>query len=108
MGQAKLGKFGRLASFLSCGTLERMGFAVWIDREGLTAWAQGTHEYRPMGTAVVAVTDHFRNRDFRNDRRAPAHLDRAFVGFFGSLETVNEFLHNGAPRRFRQTPAQLR
>jgi hypothetical protein len=85
-----------------------MGFVVWIDREGLTAWAQGTREYRPMGTAVVAITDHFRNRDFRRDRRAPAHLNRSFVGFFGSLETVNEFLHTGAQRRFRTTPAHLK
>ncbi len=85
-----------------------MGFAVWIDREGRMAWAQGTHEYRPMGTGAVAITDRFRSRDFRTDRRAPAHLDRAFVGFFGSLETVNEFLHTRGQRRFRPTPAHLR
>ncbi len=28
-----------------------MGFALWLDDE--LAWAQGTHEYRPMGTAVI-------------------------------------------------------
>jgi hypothetical protein len=85
-----------------------MGFAVWIDKEGLVAWAQGTHEYRPLGTAAIALTDHFRNRDFRSDRRLPPHLAGAFVGFFGSLETVNEFLHAGKQRRFRQTPAHLK
>ena len=40
-----------------------MGFAVWIDAEAHVAWAQGTHEYRPMGTAVIALTDLFRQRD---------------------------------------------
>jgi hypothetical protein len=40
-----------------------MGFALWIDGE--LAWAQGVHEYRPMGAAVIGVTDRFRHRDFR-------------------------------------------
>jgi len=66
-----------------------MGFAVWIDAKNGLAWAQGTHEYRPMGTAVIASTDKFRHRDFRGSRRPPAHLRRSFVGFFGSLEEVN-------------------
>jgi len=51
-----------------------MGFALWIDRAGGLAWAQGTHEYRPMGAAVIASTDQFRHRDFRQRRRRPQHL----------------------------------
>jgi hypothetical protein len=85
-----------------------MGFAVWVDEEGRTAWAQGTHEYRPMGTAVIAITDQFRHRDFRQTRRSPQHLSGSFVGFFGSLETVNEYLRSATPRHRRATPAHLR
>ncbi len=85
-----------------------MGFAVWLDEENRTAWAQGTHEYRPMGAAVIAMSDQFRHRDFRQTRRPPAHLRVAFVGFFGSLETVNEYLRSATPRRRRLTPAHLR
>jgi hypothetical protein len=69
-----------------------MGFAVWIDAESSVAWAQGTHEYRPLGAAVVALNDQFRSRDFRPRRQCPSRLDRAFVGLFGSLEEVNGFL----------------
>jgi hypothetical protein len=85
-----------------------MGFAVWIDGGERVAWAQGTHEYRPMGTAVVALSDHFRHRDFRQARGAPSHLHDCFAGFFGSLETVNEYLHSGQKRKFQRTPAHLR
>jgi hypothetical protein len=84
-----------------------MGFAVWIDSEERLAWAQGTHEYRPMGAAVIAVSDQFRPRDFMPARRAPAHLRACFVGFFGSLETVNEFLHSTGTRKSRRTPPHL-
>jgi len=88
-----------------------MGFAVWIDAENGLAWAQGTHEYRPMGSAVIASTDQFRHRDFRHSRRPPAHLRRSFVGFFGSLEEVNVRLraHRRTPRKWKPqaTPAHL-
>ena len=30
-----------------------VGFYLWLDRD--LAWAQGTYEYRPMGTAVISV-----------------------------------------------------
>ncbi len=93
---------------LSRGELMGMGFAVWLDEQGQTAWAQGTHEYRPMGTAVIAITDQFRHRDFHQTRPAPVHLRAAFVGFFGSLETVNHYLRSAMPRRPRETPAHLR
>ncbi len=84
-----------------------MGFAVWIDSEERVAWARGTHEYRPMGTAVVAVCDQFHPRDFAPTRQSPAHLNSCFAGFFGSLETVNDFLRSPATRILRRTPAHL-
>ena len=74
-----------------------MGFALWLDSE--TAWAAGTHEYRPMGVAVIAASDLFRTRDFSPARRAPSRRDAAFAGLFGSLEEVNYFL--GSRRRAR-------
>lgn len=85
-----------------------MGFALWLDREHGLAWAQGTQEYRPMGAAVIAIRGQFRNRDFEQTRERPAHLERAFVGFFGSLEEVNVFLESGGERRMRSTPVLYR
>jgi len=67
-----------------------MGFALWIDCE--TACCAGTHEYRPMGTAVVAVSDLFVSRDFRPMRRPPSRLAPHFQGLFASLEEVNRHL----------------
>ncbi|MEO5925166.1 MAG: hypothetical protein ABIR70_15200 [Bryobacteraceae bacterium] len=84
-----------------------MGFALWVDRENSQVWARGTHEYRPMGTAVIAATDQFRHRDFRQLRRVPVRLRGAFVGFFGSLEEVNVRLRSPARLRRRATPAHL-
>jgi hypothetical protein len=84
-----------------------VGFAVWLDTEERVAWAQGTHEYRPMGTAVIAISDQFRLRDFVAARESPAHLRTSFAGFFGSLETVNEFLHSTETRKLRRTPPHL-
>ena len=82
-----------------------------MDQEQGIAWAQGTHEYRPMGAAAISSTDQYRPRDFRQSRRRPAELSNAFVGFFGSLEEVNVFLRS-APRgkigrKTRATPAHL-
>ncbi len=87
---------------------KEMGFAVWIDKESSLAWAQGTHEYRPMGTAVIACTDQFRHRDFTQVRRRPAHLERSFAGFFGSLEEVNATLRARPGWKLRWTPGHLR
>ncbi len=84
-----------------------MGFAVWIDAEARLVWAQGTHEYRPMGVAVIAASDQFRQRDFQPSLRRPRHLQQAFAGFFGSLETVNEALRKPALPALRHTPAHL-
>jgi hypothetical protein len=85
-----------------------VGFAVWIDEASGVAWAQGTHEYRPMGAAAIASTDLFRARDFRRGRRPPGHLAGSFVGFFGSLEEVNVGLRARASWKKRPTPAHLR
>jgi hypothetical protein len=85
-----------------------MGFAVWIDAESRLAWAQGTHEYHPMGTAVIARTDQFRHRDFRPGRRRPAHLEHSFVGFFGSLEDLNASLRAEPEWKLQSTPGHLR
>ncbi|HEX6545227.1 MAG TPA: hypothetical protein VF023_02890 [Bryobacteraceae bacterium] len=84
-----------------------MGFALWIDEKERLAWAQGRHEYRPMGTAVIAVTDQFRHSDFRQTRRIPSGLHGCFVGFFGSLETVNEYLALGKKPKLTRTPGHL-
>jgi hypothetical protein len=85
-----------------------MGFAVWIDTGNALAWAQGTHEYRPMGTAVIAQSDQFRHRDFLRSRRRPARLDCSFAGFFGSLEDLNARLRSEAGWKLRYTPGHLR
>lgn len=84
-----------------------MGFGLWIDEKERLAWAQGRHEYRPMGTAVIAVTDQFRHSDFRQTRRVPRELHGSFVGFFGSLETVNEYLVLGKKPKLGRTPGHL-
>lgn len=84
-----------------------MGFALWIDRRDGIAWAQGTHEYRPMGAAAISSTDQFRHRDFRPARRRPERLKSDFVGFFGSLEEVNARLRRSTGWRRRATPAHL-
>lgn len=74
-----------------------MGFAVWMSEEEV--WAQGTHEYRPMGCAVIARTGQFRSPDFSRYRRAPERRSPLFVGLFGSLEEVNHFLQSGEYRQ---------
>lgn len=67
-----------------------MGFILWVDEE--YAWAQGTYEYRAMGTAVIAASDLFHARDFSPRRRAPATRDRRMQGWFASLGAVNQHL----------------
>ena len=67
-----------------------MAFALWI--EGDLAWAQGLHEYRLMGVAVIAVTDRFHQRDFRAARPAPPRHGEHYAGLFASLSEVNRRL----------------
>ena len=98
---------------MPCGAFEGdllvgVGFALWIDAETDLAWAQGTHEYRPMGTAVIACTDQFRRVDFQQRRQRPARIENSFVGFFGSLEDVNAILRMQPQWKLRSTPGHLR
>ncbi|MCC7235307.1 MAG: hypothetical protein IT163_08385 [Bryobacterales bacterium] len=67
-----------------------MGFALWTSHD--TAWAAGTHEYRPMGVAVIARSSLFSARDFRPARRLPSRSGPHFRGLFASLGDVNGFL----------------
>jgi len=59
----------------------------------------GTHEYRPMGTAVISVHGVFTPRDFRRMRRAPSRTDPGLAGLFASLGEMNDYL------KFRLRPA---
>jgi len=67
-----------------------MGFYLWLDED--LAWAQGTYEYRPMGTAVIAATDLFRRRDFDPRRKMPPPRSAEFAGQFASLGHLNATL----------------
>lgn len=67
-----------------------MGFALWVHDD--LAWAQGTHEYRPLGTAVVGAGGTFAARDFSRRRRVPPHLKPHFAGFFASIGEMNGHL----------------
>jgi hypothetical protein len=73
-----------------------MGFALWM-KDGLS-WAMGTHEYRPMGVAIISDTDYFRPRDFNGRRKLPSRDRTAFVGFFASIEHLNHQM-----RRIKRT-----
>jgi hypothetical protein len=78
-----------------------MGFDLWIDED--LAWAKGTYEYRPMGTAVIAASDLFRARDFRH---AGAPLPAArYIGQFASLGALNAHLKD---RRRKKVSAASR
>ncbi|MEZ5354471.1 MAG: hypothetical protein R2762_17705 [Bryobacteraceae bacterium] len=76
-----------------------MGFALWLDRD--TAWCAGTHEYRPMGVAVIAAAGLFTARDFHRTRPAPSRLHPGFQGLFGSLVHVNAYLAQTRSQRIR-------
>lgn len=88
-----------------------MGFALWVDGE--TAWCAGTHEYRPMGVAVVAASSLFQARDFDHLRRPPSQRSgQAFHGLFASLVDVNSYMMRqgrSQPRKrnFRRQQAVL-
>lgn len=77
-----------------------MGFYLWLD-DGL-AWAQGTYEYRPMGTAVIACTDLFRRRDFDPRRKTQPPHNAHFAGQYASLGQLNGELRKR--RRGKRAP----
>jgi hypothetical protein len=74
-----------------------VGFYLWLDRD--LAWAQGTYEYRPMGTAVIAATDLFRRRDFDARRKVQAPRSAEFAGQFASLGHLNATLKDRRKRK---------
>ena len=76
-----------------------MGFALWVDGE--LSWAQGTHEYRPMGVAVISSTDQFRTRDFRPQRKIPHGGRTQFAGFFASIGHLNRYLLQRRRKKLR-------
>ena len=85
-----------------------MGFALWIE-DGI-ARAQGTHEYRPMGVAVISSSDIFRSRDFdRRGRIRPRNVS-SFAGLFASLNHVNRHLaeRRSQPVRKKWKPGSKR
>jgi hypothetical protein len=79
-----------------------VGFYLWVDGE--LAWAQGTYEYRPMGTAVISASDLFQRRDFSPRRRVQAPRGAEFAGQFASLGHVNAQLR----KRRKGRPAARR
>jgi hypothetical protein len=82
-----------------------MAFALWVDSD--SAWAAGTHEYRPLGVAVIALTDVFRQRDFTPARRPPSRRAATFAGLFASLGEVNRHLQGLRKRRVKRAPATI-
>jgi hypothetical protein len=76
-----------------------MGFALWLD-DGL-AWAQGTHEYKPMGVAVISATDLFRDRDFHPARKCPPLDYQSYAGLFASVVDLNAWLQGRRQRPLR-------
>jgi hypothetical protein len=67
--------------------------------DGDLAWAQGTYEYRPMGSAVISATDLFRRRDFSARRKVQAPRSAEFAGQFASLGHLNTQLQKRRKRR---------
>jgi len=73
--------------------MDSMGFYLWLDTE--VAWAQGTYEYRPMGTAVISRTDVFTRSDFDNRRKRTPPKTARYEGHFASLGHMNQRLKRG-------------
>lgn len=67
-----------------------MGFALWHQPPLLLC--SGTHEYRPMGTAIIGDQGIFDPRDFIARRSPPRRDKDGFVGYFASLNDVNRYL----------------
>jgi|GEM_PF-2436943 len=84
--------------------LNRMGYALWID--GDLAWAEGAHEYRAWGTAVVSARTGFRLRDFRRRVGKRERRGEPFVGLFPSLEELNYYLRTRQRRGGGRTKLQ--
>jgi len=74
-----------------------VGFYLWFDQD--LAWAQGTYEYRPMGTAVIAASDLFQQRDFRTNRKVRPPASAEYAGQFASLGHLNQQLQRRRKNR---------
>jgi hypothetical protein len=87
-----------------------MGFALWVE-DGL-AWCAGTHEYKPMGVAVIAASTLFTSGDFQPDRRPPPGRSPAFRGYYASLSDVNIFLaksrSQGKQKNFKRLKSPIK
>ncbi|MDX2178689.1 MAG: hypothetical protein SFV18_03785 [Bryobacteraceae bacterium] len=81
-----------------------MGFALWVLDD--VAWAAGTHEYKPMGAAVIGAKGQFRARDFSSRRKAPRRSVEGFHGLFASLEDVNRYLQSQPLRKNKRPISQ--
>jgi hypothetical protein len=77
-----------------------MGFALWLEND--LAWAQGTHEYRPMGAAIIGARTLFSARDFRPSRIAPARDHHSYIGLFASIGEMNDYLRRSRSRQIRK------
>ena len=69
-----------------------MGFALWHRKPLL--FCAGTHEYRPLGTAIVGDQGLFQTDDFSSRRSAPRRGTDGFIGYFASLNEVNAYLRS--------------
>lgn len=78
-----------------------MGFHLWVDDD--LAWAQGAYEYRPMGTAVICISDLFQRRDFSGRRQWQPTPTARYAGQFASLGHLNQHL----VERRRRNPRPL-
>jgi hypothetical protein len=79
-----------------------MGFALWVEPD--VAWAEGTHEYRPMGVAVISVTDLFHARDFDSRRTPRTERERDFAGYFASVGDLNHYMRRRRNDRHAADP----
>jgi hypothetical protein len=84
---------------MKAGGLLSVGYNLWVDDD--LAWAQGAYEYRPMGTAVICVSDLFQRRDFSPRRKFEPPPTAQYEGQFASLGHLNRHLVN----RRRPPPA---
>jgi hypothetical protein len=88
-----------------------MGFALWVETD--VAWAQGTHEYRPMGVAVICARTIFSARDFHRSGTAPSRDHGSYIGLFASIGEMNDYLMRNRSRHMkknlpRRIPSTLR
>jgi hypothetical protein len=74
-----------------------VGFYLWL--EGDLAWAQGTYEYRPMGSAVICASDLFQRRDFSARRVVCPPCSARRYASLGHLNAQLQELRGRAKRR---------